>query len=47
MNAARQRNRKADKAPSKCMADIDCTGKKKSTKRTGGESYKSAGEAYL
>ncbi|XP_059433568.1 TSL-kinase interacting protein 1 [Corylus avellana] len=45
MNTARQRNRKAVKAPSKCVADIDCTGKKKSTKRTGGQSYKSAGKA--
>lgn len=45
MNAARQRIRKADKAPSKCMADIDRTGAKKSTKRTGGQSCKSAGQA--
>lgn len=45
MKAARQQIRKAEKAQSKRTADIGCTGTKKSTKKTGGRCYKSAGEA--
>ncbi|KAB1210424.1 TSL-kinase interacting protein 1 [Morella rubra] len=45
MKAARQQIRKAEKAQSKRTADIGCTGTKKSTKKTGGRCYKSAGQA--
>ena len=45
MNATRQRNRKTGKAPSKRIADVGHTAARKSAKRTGGQSYKLAGEA--
>lgn len=44
MNATRQRNRKTGKAPSKRIADVGHTAARKSAKRTGGQSYKLAGQ---
>ncbi|XP_041009644.1 TSL-kinase interacting protein 1 [Juglans microcarpa x Juglans regia] len=43
MKTTRQQNRKAN-VPSKRKADLGCTGAKKSTKRTGGRSFKPAAE---